>query len=102
MKKIQIHEIYSMDNSEKIFVSKDAIYIQILEYERKDPYIYSQKLKYLTQIIASIFDFECKMRLQRQRVEMTVLEIKNNFSPNNYYPKSSFVQYKPIDIEEYT
>ena len=32
MKTIQFNEIYSMNDSDKIFVSKDAIYIQILDY----------------------------------------------------------------------
>lgn len=95
MKKIPIKEIYTMDDTEKVFVSKDAIYIQIIEYERLN--LCNHSHEYLIKTIADIFDFECKKKLQKQRVEMTVLEIKNNFNPKNYYPKSSFVQYIPLE-----
>lgn len=88
-----------MDEKEKIFVSKDAIYIQILEYEKTNSKKYSNELIFLTKIIANIFEFECSKMLQRQRAEMTVLEVKNHFNPHNYYPRSSFVQYIPIEEE---
>lgn len=88
-----------MKDSDKIYVSKDAIYIQILEYEKLGVTAFPKELLYLTKIIADIFDFEYKKRLQRQRAEMTVLEIKANFNPHNYYPRGSFVQYVPFEDE---
>ncbi len=100
MKTIQFNEIYSMNDSDKIFVSKDAIYIQILDYEKNYRKQVSCELVYLTKIIADLFDFECRKMLQRQRVEMTVLEIKTNFNPHNYYPKTSFVQYIPTNEDD--
>lgn len=100
MKTIQFNEIYSMNDSDKIFVSKDAIYIQILDYEKNCTKQVASKLVYLTKIIADLFDSEYPKMLQRQRVEMTVLEIKNNFTSHNYYPKTSFVQYIPTDEDE--
>lgn len=97
MKTIPISDIYSMEDTEIVFVSKDAIYIQIVEYERCNHH--SKSHKYLTKIIADIFKFEYNKKLQKQRAKMTVLEIKSNFNPHIYYPKSSFVQYVPVEDE---
>ena len=51
-----------MKDSDKIYVSKDAIYIQILEYEKLGVTAFPKELLYLTKIIADIFDFEYKKR----------------------------------------
>lgn len=92
---ISFQEIENMKDSEIIYVSRDAIYIQILEYEQRFQIdkIYRQELSDLTQIICEILNYEKKKKLKKMRVEMTVLEIKKHFMPYNYYPKSSFVQY---------
>lgn len=88
-----------MDDTEKIYVSKDAIYIQILDYEKREANNFKQELFFLTNIITSFFEVEYTKMLQKQRVEMTVLEIKRHFKPYNYYPKSSFIQYIPLEEE---
>lgn len=96
---IPFENIQMMKDSEKIYVSKDAIYIQILDYESRSDKnnCYVKELCYLTKIINQIFEFERQKMLKKLHVEMTVSEIKRIFNPYNYYPKSSFVQYIPYD-----
>lgn len=99
MKPLKINEIFLMNDNDIVYVRKEAIYIQILDYEKNNSIEQRDKLLFLTNVIANIFSFELKKMMQKKRVEMTVLQIKTNFNKNNYYPTNSFVQYVPTDDE---
>lgn len=83
-----------MNDYEKVFVSKDAIYIQIFEYENSESEKNLDSMSFLVNIIHKIFQHEVKTHFHKQYTQMTALQIRQTFNSNNYYPKESFIQYE--------
>lgn len=94
MKIISFDDLDTMDENEIILVSKNAIHIQIIKYEsvyyNTCPKI--KELEILTRTLFGLLEVEQKSNRQIQSAKMTVSEIRECFTKENY-PRSTFIQY---------
>ncbi len=88
MENYSLEKILTLSDDDIVYVKKDAIYTQILYYEKYYP-------KYLTQI-SYLTEFVFKFMNDTKgciRIEMSVKDVKENFIGIKNLPIDSFVKY---------
>lgn len=88
MENYSLEKILTLSDDDTVYVKKDAIYAQILYYEKHHPE-YLAQISYLTEFVFKFMD-ATKGCI---RIEMTVKDVKENFIGIKNLPIDSFVKY---------
>lgn len=88
MESYSFKKILSLSDDDIIYVNKDAIYTQILYYERYYPQ-YIDKISCLTGFVLELMNDTHKCL----RIEMSAKDVKENFMEIQNLPSDSFVKY---------
>lgn len=88
MENYSLEKIFTLDDSDTVYVKKDAVYTQILYYEKYSPK-YLTQLKYLTEFVLKFMNDTPKCT----RIEISAKDVKENFIEIRNLPIDSFVKY---------